>query len=105
MPIAKERHKLKSASGKPVFLIRTKVPKSRKMFGRPFIDGEAHTTNEELAKRFAEEFGYTVILPVGHKGIFLAPDEGSELGKDYKPDTDNFLLDDEEGDGSLRDDE
>lgn len=105
MPIANYRHKLKTSSGKEVFLVRTPLPVNRKLLGRTFIDGETHTTNEELAKRFAEEFGYTVVLPEGHKGIKLAKSREVVTGTNYGKE-DGFLLDeDEDGNAVVDDDE
>jgi len=105
MPIAKYRHKLKTSSGKDVFLVRTKLPVNRKLLGRTFIDGETHTTNEELARRFCEEFDYTVVLPEGHKGLQLAKGRRIVTDSEYGPEDGLLLDEDEDGNGVINDDE
>lgn len=104
MPIAKFRHKMTTSSGKPVFLIRTKLPVNRKLFGRTFIDGQAHTTNETLAVQFAEQFGYEVVLPEGHKGIKLAKGREIAVGENFGAEDSILFDEDEDGSGVLPDD-
>ena len=97
MPIASYRHNMKTTSGKPVFLTRTPLPKTRKFLGRTFIDGQAHTTNADLAKRFLEEFQYEVVLPKGYRGPFdIAEGYKVEVGVEYREEGEVILGDDDE---------
>lgn len=96
MPVANYRHDLKTASGKPVFIIRTPVRITRRMLGKQFVEGECTTTNEQLAMRFAEEFGYEVILPKGHKGFKFAEAPAAERGQEYQEQASLIIEDDEE---------
>lgn len=85
MPIANYRHHLRTTNGEPVFLIETPLPVTRKFLGRTFVDGRATTTNEELARRFAEEFGYTVVLPEDYEGdLGMAEAPAVSLGTEYQ---------------------
>lgn len=72
MSIAKTRHDRKRLDGKPLFLIRTPVPLTRKFMGVPFLNGLGKTQYVERAIRFDEEFGYEVQLPKGYNAWKLS---------------------------------
>jgi hypothetical protein len=100
MPIAPYRHNLKTASGEPVFIIKSPRPVTRVLLGVKFYMGEGRTRYEEKAMRFDEEFGYTVILPEGHPGWTLASPPPTYRGVNaYEPEgpylVDNTDVDEE----------
>lgn len=84
MPIAKTRHDRTRLDGKPMFIVRTPVPLTRKFAGVEFINGVGKTQYPERAKRFDELFGYEVQLPKGYNVWKLAQGNsiahGEELG-------------------------
>lgn len=61
-------HHEKTRSGKPYFIIRTRNPINRSMFGVPFRDGVGRTTDPERARMFDQHFGYEVQGGEGFKG-------------------------------------
>jgi hypothetical protein len=72
MSIAKTRHDRTRLDGKPLFIVRTPIPLTRKFMGVEFINGVGKTQYPERAKRFDEEFGYEVQLPKGYNVWKLA---------------------------------
>lgn len=78
MPIAPYTHNLKTADGKPLFVVRMKNPIHARRLNLEFYNGEGRTEYEAKAKRLDEEFGYLVVLPKGHKGWKLATKEQAE---------------------------
>lgn len=87
MPIADRRHNLKTASGEDFFIVRSPRPITRKLLQVQFIDGEGRTKYPEKAKRFDEEFGYEVMLPVGYRKWKLADPPGIVRGKEQWEDS------------------
>lgn len=91
MSIAKTRHDRVRLDGKPMFIIKSPVPLTRKFMGVPFTNGVGKTQYHEKAKRFDEEFGYEVQLPKGYNVWKLVQgnriEHATEIGaEDYDSD-------------------
>lgn len=93
--IATYVHNETGKNGEPVFIIQTRLPKTRKFLGVPFLEGEGRTKFAEKAKRFDEEFGYTVILPKGFKPWTLAGPAPVAHASEYETENVRVLDEDE----------
>lgn len=90
MPIAKERHNLKTTE--PVYVVITPLPFTGKREGVRFFEGEGRTKHREKAQRFDELFNYTVILPKGAKPWVNATGDGP-VGVDTDDESNPFTED------------
>lgn len=95
MPILSQRHDEKRADGKPVYIVKAPNPITAKRCGVQFFGGTARTMHLVRAIRLAEDHGYDVLLPKGHKNVVLAVRGGRHNDFDLDEAPPDYAVEDE----------